>query len=65
MPPTYVPPFSWGTGEELTEFRLDKFLEVAVRAMGRREVELHPDMEALLCHAWKATEPLRNKPPGS
>jgi UDP-N-acetylglucosamine diphosphorylase/glucosamine-1-phosphate N-acetyltransferase len=29
MPPTYVPPFSWGSGSDLTEFRLDKFLEVA------------------------------------
>jgi UDP-N-acetylglucosamine diphosphorylase/glucosamine-1-phosphate N-acetyltransferase len=26
MPPKYVPPFSWGTGEELIEFRLEKFL---------------------------------------
>jgi UDP-N-acetylglucosamine diphosphorylase/glucosamine-1-phosphate N-acetyltransferase len=65
MPPTFVPPFSWGTGEDLTEFRLDKFLEVAVRAMGRREVELHPAMEALLRKAWEATKPLRQNPSGS
>jgi hypothetical protein len=25
MPPNYVPPFSWGSGQDLTEFRLDRF----------------------------------------
>jgi len=60
MPPTYVPPFSWGTGGVLTEFKLDKFLEVAIRAMGRRGMELGEDMEAVLCRAWEATQPLRN-----
>lgn len=64
MPPTYVPPFSWGSGEELTEFRLDKFLEVATRAMGRRGVELNGGMEALLGRAWETTRTLRNRPAG-
>jgi hypothetical protein len=63
MPPTYVPPFSWGTGADLTEFRLDKFLEVARRAMGRREVTLDPTMEELLRLAWEATREER-QPPG-
>jgi len=53
MPPTYVPPFSWGSGSRLTEFRLEKFLEVASRAMGRRGVELDPEMEGLLRRAWE------------
>jgi UDP-N-acetylglucosamine diphosphorylase/glucosamine-1-phosphate N-acetyltransferase len=55
MPPTYVPPFSWGSGADLTEFRLEKFLEVAVRAMGRREMTLDPGMEELLRLAWERT----------
>jgi UDP-N-acetylglucosamine diphosphorylase / glucose-1-phosphate thymidylyltransferase / UDP-N-acetylgalactosamine diphosphorylase / glucosamine-1-phosphate N-acetyltransferase / galactosamine-1-phosphate N-acetyltransferase len=38
MPPKFVPPFSWGTGEDLVEYRVDKFLEVAERAMGRRDL---------------------------
>jgi hypothetical protein len=59
MPPTYVPPFSWGTGDELTEFRLDKFLEVAKLAMGRRNEELDEEMEALLTRAWEKTRNLR------
>ncbi len=53
MPPSYVPPFSWGSGSELVEFRLDKFLEVASRAMGRRQVELDSDMEDLFRRAWE------------
>jgi UDP-N-acetylglucosamine diphosphorylase/glucosamine-1-phosphate N-acetyltransferase len=53
MPPKYVPPFSWGTGEELVEFQLEKFLEVAERAMGRRKVALGEEMRAQLAAAWR------------
>jgi UDP-N-acetylglucosamine diphosphorylase/glucosamine-1-phosphate N-acetyltransferase len=59
MPPTYVPPFSWGVGSDLTEFRLDKFLEVAERAMGRRGIGLGEDMAGLLRRAWEETQDLR------
>jgi UDP-N-acetylglucosamine diphosphorylase/glucosamine-1-phosphate N-acetyltransferase len=55
MPPTYVPPFSWGTGGELTEYRIDKFLEVARTAMGRREVTLDPGTEETLRLAWESS----------
>ncbi len=40
MPPKYVPPFSWGEGEQLTEYRIDKFMETTERAMSRRGVSL-------------------------
>lgn len=40
MPPKYVPPFSWGEGDDLSMYRLDKFLENAARAMARRGVTL-------------------------
>ena len=40
MPPKYVPPFSWGEGDDLSMYRLDKFLENAARAMVRRGVTL-------------------------
>jgi UDP-N-acetylglucosamine diphosphorylase/glucosamine-1-phosphate N-acetyltransferase len=59
MPPTYVPPFSWGSGSDLTEFRLDRFFEVAARAMGRRGMELTSEMKDLLGRAWEATRHLR------
>ena len=55
MPPTYVPPFSWGTGDDLTEYRLDKFLEVARMAMGRRDVILDSGTEETLRLAWEGT----------
>ncbi len=53
MPPKYVPPFSWGTGEQLVEFRLDKFLEVAERAMARRDLELGDGARRQLREAWR------------
>ena len=40
MPPKYVPPFSWGEGDDLSMYRLDKFIENASRAMARRGVTL-------------------------
>ena len=53
MPPTYVPPFSWGTGDQLVEYRLDKFLEVAERAMSRRKVTLPASAREQLGRAWE------------
>ena len=53
MPPIWVPPFSWGSGSDLTEYRLDKFLEVARAAMARRDVALDPGTEELLRLAWE------------
>ena len=55
MPPKYVPPFSWGTGEELVAFKLDKFFEVVGASMSRRKVQLTPGMKALLERAWERT----------
>ena len=52
MPPKYVPPFSWGSGSELTDFRLDKFFEVAERVMERRGVTLTEGMRRQLQRAW-------------
>lgn len=37
-PPKYVPPFSWGDGRSRETYQIDKFLEVASRAMARRQV---------------------------
>ena len=59
MPPKYVPPFSWGSGEDLVEFRLEKFLETARRVMERREMELDEATEAVLRRAFEETRHLR------
>ena len=52
MPPKYVPPFSWGSGDDLEDYQLEKFLEVAARAMSRRQVELAPAMRDQLSRAF-------------
>jgi UDP-N-acetylglucosamine diphosphorylase/glucosamine-1-phosphate N-acetyltransferase len=53
MPPRYVPPFSWGTGGDLSAYRVDRFLQVAERAMGRRKVALGAGARAQLERAWQ------------
>ncbi|MGD2047105.1 MAG: putative sugar nucleotidyl transferase [Gemmatimonadota bacterium] len=55
MPPTVVPPFSWGSGPDLRDHRLDKFLETAELAMGRRDQPLTPGQRRILEEAWDAT----------
>jgi UDP-N-acetylglucosamine diphosphorylase/glucosamine-1-phosphate N-acetyltransferase len=57
MPPKYVPPFSWGTGEELVPYRLEKFMEVAERAMARRDVTLSAGTREQLGRAWERAHP--------
>jgi UDP-N-acetylglucosamine diphosphorylase / glucose-1-phosphate thymidylyltransferase / UDP-N-acetylgalactosamine diphosphorylase / glucosamine-1-phosphate N-acetyltransferase / galactosamine-1-phosphate N-acetyltransferase len=61
MPPARVPPFSWGAGSALTEFRLDRFLEVAEVVMARRSVELTPGMRDFLTAAWERTRTERSE----
>ena len=53
MPPKYVPPFSWGTGAELEAYRVDRFLQVAERAMDRRKVALSDGARRQLEAAWQ------------
>lgn len=53
LPPTFIAPFSWGTGGQFHEYRLDKFLEVTARAMARRKVVLSDAMREQLTRAWE------------
>jgi len=48
MPPRYVPPFSWGEGDALAEYRLEDFFRTAERAMSRRAVTLSEGMRRQL-----------------
>lgn len=59
MPPSFVPPFSWGSGSEYVDYRLDKFLEGAERAMARRDVPLGPGARAIFERAWTDTAEAR------
>lgn len=61
MPPVVVPPFSWGSGSELGEYRLEPFLETATLVMGRRKQEMTPGVAAVLRTAWRATEEQRSR----
>ncbi|MGH7647626.1 MAG: hypothetical protein ACREND_05880, partial [Gemmatimonadaceae bacterium] len=60
MPPKMVPPFSWGEGDALGSYRLDKFLETAERAMGRRGIPLGENARRQLAaaHALAAGVPV-------
>jgi UDP-N-acetylglucosamine diphosphorylase/glucosamine-1-phosphate N-acetyltransferase len=51
MPPLYVPPFSWGAGEDLIEYELERVFATAEAAMRRRQVELGAGMRQVLRRA--------------
>ena len=55
MPPTVVPPFSWGVGPDLRDHRLDQFLDTTARVMARRGQSLTPGVAKILRDAWHAT----------
>ncbi len=55
IPARSVPPFTWGSGDALEEYDLDRFLEVAERTMGRRDQPLTDQTRTLLTRAWEAT----------
>lgn len=53
MPPKYVPPFSWGSGSDLVEYDVEKFLTVTGTVMGRRMLALSDAMRDVLARAWQ------------
>lgn len=55
MPPRSVPPFSWGAGDALEEYDLERFLEVAERTLSRRDLPLTDNARTLLSRAWEKT----------
>jgi UDP-N-acetylglucosamine diphosphorylase/glucosamine-1-phosphate N-acetyltransferase len=55
MPPKYVAPFSWGKGDDLQDYRLDKFLEVAERVLSRRQVSLSDGLRRHYTEVHRAT----------
>ena len=60
MPPKAVAPFAWGEAGAFSEYRLDKFLDVAERMMSRRHVALSPtareQLTASFTARWAVTE---------
>lgn len=53
--PRYVPSFSWGTPEEMVEYRIDKALRVAEAVMARRGVALTDVDRELLTYVYEST----------
>ena len=59
MAPVHVPPFSWGSGNRLEEYEIERFLDTTSLAMSRRDVSLDEGGRALLQQAWERTRPER------
>jgi UDP-N-acetylglucosamine diphosphorylase/glucosamine-1-phosphate N-acetyltransferase len=53
MPPAVVPPFAWGAGADLRDYRFDQFLRAAEAAMARRGEALTPGVRQVLAEAWR------------
>jgi UDP-N-acetylglucosamine diphosphorylase/glucosamine-1-phosphate N-acetyltransferase len=47
MPPKFVPSFSWGHGNELVRYELDRAMQTAAVVMERRNVRFSPSHRAL------------------
>ena len=59
LAPVHVPPFTWGSGDHLDEYEIERFLDTAALAMSRREVSLEEGGRTLLQRAWERTRPER------
>ena len=55
FPPKFIPSFGWGGASGITEYDLEKALEVAKRVMQRRNVKLTPAYEKLFRHLYEIT----------
>ncbi len=53
--PRFIPSFSWGGPSEMTEYRLDKALQVAETVMGRRNIALTAAEREMLTGVFEAT----------
>jgi UDP-N-acetylglucosamine diphosphorylase/glucosamine-1-phosphate N-acetyltransferase len=55
MAPSYVPPFSWGTKDQLDVYDIERFLGTAELVMARRKVSFEDGNRSLLRRAWERT----------
>jgi len=61
FPPKFIPSFSWGGSELLTQYNLDKALEVARKVMARRKIDLSGTEEILFKTIFELTNDERRK----
>lgn len=62
MPPKWVPPFSWGRGDDLGEYRKDAFLDTARTVMERRGVSFDSSTSRWLAAVCEAAQTGRPDP---
>ena len=56
FPDKHIPSFSWGGGNNWSEYRLGKALEVAEKVMGRRNIKLTEEDRKILSHIHTITK---------
>ncbi len=61
FPPKYLPSFTWGGGEGMTTYDLEKSIEVARRVMARRKMEMTEAEEKVFRAVFDLTMPERTK----
>lgn len=59
LPPKYIPSFSWGGSQGLTEHEVDKAIDTARTVMARRKVTMTGATERMLRHVHELTKPER------
>lgn len=60
LSPTFVPDFSWAESGKIQEYRLDKMMDTAEKAMARRNVNLTENQKSLLKSIFELTQKSRN-----
>jgi hypothetical protein len=59
FPRNFIPSFSWGGAHGFTEFRLNKFYEIAEKVMSRREIEFSSVEKDIITHVSEVTAKFR------
>jgi hypothetical protein len=59
FPRNFIPDFSWGGPQGMTEYRLDKALATAERVLARRNLPLDAATTDILSEIFAQTSPLR------
>ncbi len=59
FPPKWIPSFSWGGAQDMTNYRFEKAVQVARAVMQRRNIELTEEEKALLMQLYRKTQTIR------
>ncbi len=59
FPPKFIPSFSWGTGPDASEYKLEKSFEVARAVCLRRDIEFGTKEETMMRHIFNITSEYR------